>query len=175
MKKIGLKIAVAVFAVILIATLMIGTLYYKSLRDHIFPSYPENVTMQASANKTELRVSYRWEGFKEFSTYTDYIIIHYNYNNIEFNYEGINGSKEFYKSVRYLQGDFSILLPENSEKELVIPIDRNSKEGEIIIPIKSRDAEIENITIYYAHEVMLPMDMPTGWVSQKIHITMFLI
>ena len=170
MKKIGLKITVTVFAVILIVTLMIGTLYYKTLRDHIFPSYPETVTMKASANKTELRVSYRWERFKEFSTYTDYIIIRYNHRNIEFNYEGVNGSKEFYKSIRYLQGDFPTLLPESSEKEIVIPIDRNSKQGEIIIPIKSRDAEIENITIYYAHEVMLPMDMPTGWVSKKIHM-----
>ena len=170
MKKIGLKIAVAVFAVILIVTLMIGTLYYKTLRDHIFPSYPKNVTMQANVNKTEMRVSYWWEGFKEFSTYTDYIIIHYNHKNIEFNYEGVNGSKEFYKSFRYLQGDFSILLPESSEKELIIPIDRNSKEGEIIIPIKNREDMVENITIYYAHEVMLPMDMPTGWVSEKIHM-----
>jgi len=170
MKKTSLKIAIAVFVATLIVSIIFGTYYYKALRDHILPSSPQNLTMQANVNETELRIAYRWRGFKEYYTYADYIIIRYKYKNIEFNYDGMNLSKEFYKSIKYLQDDFYTPRPLSSEKELVVQVDNNSRKGEIIIPIKSRDAEIENITIYYAHEVSLPMDIPTGWVSKKVNI-----
>lgn len=163
-----LKIAIVVFATMFIVFLITRTTYYKALRDGIFPSRPMNVNMQAKLSDNELKVSYKWWGLKEFYTFADYIVIRYDPENIELNYEGLDGSKEFYKSVRYLRGNFSKILPPSSERELVIPIQHNLKDGQILIPIKKQDTEIKNITIYYAHDVSLPMDSPTGWISKEI-------
>lgn len=163
-----LKIAIVVFPAMYIVFLITRTSYYKALRDGILPSGPMNVNMQAKVSDSELKVSYKWWELKEFYTFADYIVIRYDPENIELNYDGLDGSKELYKSVRYLRGDFSKILPSSSKRELVIPIEHDSKEGQILIPIKKQDAEIKNITIYYAHDVSLPMDSPAGWVSKEI-------
>lgn len=171
MKKTIAKISVVVFIITLLITLIIKTPYYKAMRDGAFPSLPQNVILQANANEEEITLSYKWKGFKEFNTYSDYIIIQYNSQNIDFIDDGIDGRKDFHKLDRYLHGSIPSILQGSSEKEIVIPIDRNSRNDEISVPIKNRDANIEGTTAYYAHIVMLPMDMPSGWISEKINIS----
>lgn len=166
MKKTTLKLIVSLIIIILIFSLIIGILYRKILRDYLFPSSPKDIIVQAGINKNELKIYYKWQGFKEHSTVTDYIIIRYEEENIQLNYKQRNMSKEFYKSVEYLQGNFPKISYLSTEKDLVVPIERNSKEGEIIIPIKESDSKIDNITIYYAHQVALPMDILTGWITK---------
>lgn len=166
MEKTTSKLIVLLFIIILIFSLIIGILYRKTLIDHLFPSSPKNITVQADVNKTELMIYYKWQGFKEYSTVADYVVIRYEEENIQLNYKEKEMSKEFYRSVGYLQGDFPKKSYLSTEKELVVPIERNSKEGEIIIPIKKSDDKIDNITIYYAHQLALPMDMLIGWITK---------
>jgi hypothetical protein len=169
-KNTIIRVSIALFTIVLIVTLVIKMPYYKAIRDDMFPSTSKNVTMQAIANLEEVSISYRWTGFKEFYTYTDYIIIRYNPRNVEFIYDGIVGSEDFYKLDNYLHGSIPAILSESPEKEIVIPIDRSSRNGEILVPIKNQDNKIEGVIAFYAHIVMLPMDRPTGWISEKIKI-----
>lgn len=168
MKKTTLIIITSVMIIVIIFSLIIGVLYRKTLRDHLFPSSSKSISVQSNANETELKIDYKWSGFKEHSTVQDYLIIRYEKNNIQLDYKDKDKdvAKTFYKSVKYLQGDFSKISHLSTEEELVIPIEPNAKEGEIIIPIKYRNDNLDNINIFYAHEVSLPMDMPTGWIKK---------